>query len=227
MKTIAFNLRHLLSRSFLFLESPWSGSSSPHPQGVQLSQYFRWTWAGVARSGRSSHPGMSPLPPWGSSPEALDAACEQWLRSVSESLPVLWHLILSGGPVSSHLYVPTQSSCSWFQPRVHVSAFTPLSRVPYSTCLCDVTPPPENTPTAESEPAPCSSCHRSHPGPLRGDAPSTHRRAPSELTPCQLLACLLTWLRSPGFTHLRFPTLDFHAYSSLHLKHNSVLLLPG
>lgn len=123
----------------------------------------------------------------------------------------LWHLVLSGGPVSSHLHVPTQSSCSWFQPRVHVSVFTPLSRVPYSTCLCDVTPPPENAPTAESEPAPCSSCHRLCPGPSRGDAPSIQRRAPSELTPCQLLACLLTWLRSPAFPHpgpscILFPT---------------------
>lgn len=132
---------------------------------------------------------------------------EQWLHS----FPSCGTSSRAVVPISSRLHVPTQSSCSWFQPRVHVSAFTPLSRVPYSTCLCDVTPPPENAPTAESEPAPCSSSHRSRPGPSRGDAPSTDRRAPSELTPCQLLACLLTWLHFPAFPHpgpscILFPT---------------------
>ncbi|CAI9164419.1 unnamed protein product [Rangifer tarandus platyrhynchus] len=97
---------------------------------------------------------------------------------ISRSLPILRPASPAVVPVSSRPHVLTQSSCSWFQPGVHVSAFTPLSRVPYSTCLCDVTPPPENSPTAESEPVPCSSCHRSRPGPL-GEVP----RAPSTKHP--------------------------------------------
>ena len=158
---IAFNPRHLLSRSLFFL----SPSSLCHPHRT-LGESRRLSTSGV--SGHGSRVVDGALTP--GRPRVLPQAplLRLWMRPastgctlISRSLPILLSASPAVVPVLSCPHVPTQSSCSWFQPGVHVSAFTPLSRVPYSTCLHDVTPHPENSPTAESEPVPCSSCHRS------------------------------------------------------------------
>lgn len=119
------------------------GLSHPHrtPQGVHCLSTSGGPGHGVAVvDGASLTPDVPALLPQTPLPRPRTRP-QQWLRP---SRPGTSHPMV---PISSRpCTFPPRPSCSWFQPRVHVSAFTPLSRVPYSTSALRRDSPPENGP---------------------------------------------------------------------------------
>ena len=199
-----FNPHHLLSRSLLFLSPP----SLCHPHRTLGESRRLSTSGGSGRGSRvvdgaltRGHPRVLPQAPlprlW------------MWLAStgctlISRSLPILRPASPVVVPVSSRLHVPTQSSCSRFQPRGSTSL--PLLLSPES-----LTPPAFATgyPLQRTPQLLKVSLCPAHPASAR--APGLWGRRPVHPSPSTLeadslpTACVLC---SPGFTSPRFPTLE-------------------